>query len=463
VEEIKPAQLNFAITKKDTRDDINQKLSNMRESCANGDFVHLILDRNTIGQQFVTQFEGITFAKITVTPGAKLFKESLSILIGLSNKLAAVQLEGCRNLDDIEVIEVLSNTQVQSAVLPSGHVLSTPLAIRQNTWLLDETKNYESPKVVERKVGSHSAGIWRIKALSNGSFVTASYDCSAKVWQLGSNKPSALLKDHEGEVLCVEELPDGRLLTGSHDGKLRLWDLEDSSCVATMKSHEHGVYSIGTLSSSRVATGACDYPTIGHHLDRFGPNPTRWKYDICIWDLEKKGVTANLQGHEGAISALLGEGHQVVSCSADQTVRIWDVETEKALQIQGDHEDYVYALTRTAAGRIASGSRDQSIILWDPRENRTRMLDSHDSTVYDVTPLPQHQLASASRDKSVRIWDLRNYKTAVATLEIKDRYAYSIDRLPTGELVAGLSGSKHKPAFVQVWKFPEREDITEKN
>ena len=60
------------------------------------------------------------------------------------------------------------------------------------------------------------------------------------------------------------------------------------------------------------------------------------------------------------------DGRRIVSCSLDQTIRLWDADTDQELcQLRG-HADWVQSVAYSPDGRrIVSGSDDQTVRLWD--------------------------------------------------------------------------------------------------
>jgi WD40 repeat protein len=60
------------------------------------------------------------------------------------------------------------------------------------------------------------------------------------------------------------------------------------------------------------------------------------------------------------------DGRQIVSGSADNTLKVWDAETgQLALTLEG-HSDYVNSVSFSPDGRrIVSGSYDDTLKVWD--------------------------------------------------------------------------------------------------
>jgi THO complex subunit 3 len=77
------------------------------------------------------------------------------------------------------------------------------------------------------------------------------------------------------------------------------------------------------------------------------------------------------------------------------------------------HKDSVRAVAWNITGtRLASGSTDKTIRVWNPEKPEVRysiQLKGHTGTVDQLCwdPTNPDQLVSASHDKSVRFWDYR--------------------------------------------------------
>lgn len=91
--------------------------------------------------------------------------------------------------------------------------------------------------------------------------------------------------------------------------------------------------------------------------------------DIWVLDGADGRVRHRLQGHNGWIGGLAfwPDGRRLVSASADQTLRVWDVEEGKVLRVLRGHRLEVWSVALVREGeRLFSGSKDGSIYAWDP-------------------------------------------------------------------------------------------------
>ena len=125
---------------------------------------------------------------------------------------------------------------------------------------------------------------------------------------------------------------------------------------------------------------------------------------------------AELSGHLGPVFSLAfsGDGRILASGSLDGTVKIWDVtaRSERAT-LRSDLPGWVQALALAPgwanASSFANGGR---VTLWDGLSGRKLgVLDGHREDVDSLAISPDGQiLASGSRDNSVKLWDLATLK-----------------------------------------------------
>jgi WD40 repeat protein len=149
--------------------------------------------------------------------------------------------------------------------------------------------------------------------------------------------------------------------------------------------------------------------------------------------------TARLEGHTSGVNALcvLPDG-RLASGSDDGTIRIWEFNTvNRPARLEG-HTNSVRALCLLPDGRLASGSYDNAIRIWAPSTGaKTTRLDCNTNSNSALCLLPDGRLASGSgfHDSTIRLWDL-NTGTETARLET-DAPILCLAIMPSGHLVAG--------------------------
>ena len=100
---------------------------------------------------------------------------------------------------------------------------------------------------------------------------------------------------------------------------------------------------------------------------------------------------------------------RLASGSMDNTVIIWDLTNNQPIQILRGHTDDAASVAWSADGRLASGSTDNTIIIWDLTNNQpAQILRGHTDGVTSVAWSADGRLASGSADNTVIIWDLTN-------------------------------------------------------
>jgi WD40 repeat protein len=102
-------------------------------------------------------------------------------------------------------------------------------------------------------------------------------------------------------------------------------------------------------------------------------------------------------------------GDKLVSGSFDKTIKLWQLDTGKALYTLGDRLKGVFALAISPDGKfLASGSRDETIDLWDLAAGTLiRNLSQHKASVRSLAIAPDSQtLISGSFDQTIILWGL---------------------------------------------------------
>jgi len=206
---------------------------------------------------------------------------------------------------------------------------------------------------------------------------------------------------------------------------------------------------------------------------------------------------AVLYGHTRQITALLclKHDHLAATASADQTVRLWDLETGKLVKTLSGHTDFVFCLAQPPAQPpmgdwLASGSADKTVRLWSlPDGAPLGVLGGHSGRVSYLAASPgqiisgdEHSLylwnsADLSLNQALRgqvdgLNALEIYPHGTSPLLVSGDSARStrLWNLPGGELrrslltpivgwavspSRGLLASASSYSAVQLWKLPE--------
>ena len=312
--------------------------------------------------------------------------------------------------------------------------------------------------------------------LPDGRLASGSGDCTIRLWDLTSGAETPRFDDHAAfqhagrrpplhrgiEALAL--LPDGRLASASWDGSIRLWDLTSGTETARLEGHyvDQGVMALAPLPDGWVASGGGDSTirlwdlTSGGEAARL---EARREHDAAQalldwwWRSAPDDSARRLEGHTSTVTALalLPDG-RLASGSGDSTIRLWDlISGAETARLEG-HTDQVTALRLLPDGRLASASWDKTIRLWDLASGaETARLEGHTGWVEAMVLLPDGRLASAS--SHIRLWDLKS-GAETGRLEGHTSSVQAMVLLPDGRL-ASASWDR----TIRLWNIASSKEI----
>ena len=131
-----------------------------------------------------------------------------------------------------------------------------------------------------------------------------------------------------------------------------------------------------------------------------------WDESIRIWDAETGKELNVLEGHtDGVNSASFSpDGKKIVSASYDRTIRIWDAETGKEQKVVYAHDIVCSASFSPDGKHIISVSADSTASIWDAETGmELRKFDgSYTSATFSSDG---KKIAFGSTDGTILIWD----------------------------------------------------------
>jgi WD40 repeat protein len=158
---------------------------------------------------------------------------------------------------------------------------------------------------------------------------------------------------------------------------------------------------------------------------------------ILIWDLNNGKISKILRGHTNQIFCVCSiENDTLASSSLDWTIRIWNVRTgEVLLKIQKKNFLYSFCLLLLSNGNLASGESDRVIKIYNVTTGMlVNSLFGKRAGAYFLTNVNSKHLAS-SFDETIEIW---NYIDGfcLRTLKSHSNHVRSLALLKNGTLVS---------------------------
>jgi ribosome assembly protein 4 len=161
---------------------------------------------------------------------------------------------------------------------------------------------------------------------------------------------------HSEAVLHVQFSPDGkRLASGGGDMTVRFWDMQTCTPKFTCRGHKHHVLCTAWSPDGKRFASA----------DRKG--------ELRLWDPANGAMLGQpLVGHKQWVTSLSwepmhknGACERLASGSKDSTIKVWNVRTGRCIITLSGHTDSVESIQWGGEGLLYSASRDRTIKVWN--------------------------------------------------------------------------------------------------
>ncbi|KAL5119785.1 hypothetical protein ACEQ8H_002391 [Pleosporales sp. CAS-2024a] len=232
---------------------------------------------------------------------------------------------------------------------------------------------------------------------------SASADMHLASWDVETGERIRRHPGHDEVINCMDVSKRGEemLVSGSDDGSIGIWDTRTKDAITYIQTDFPITATCLSEAGNELFTGGIDN-------------------DIKVWDLRKQAVTYTLMGHTDTVTSLQmsPDNQTLLSNAHDSTVRTWDVRpfapADRRIQTYdgaptGQERNLLKASWDATGEKIAAGSGDQSVAIWETRTGKlVHKLPGHRGTVNDVRFHPRGEpiLVSASSDRQLIMGEL---------------------------------------------------------
>lgn len=246
--------------------------------------------------------------------------------------------------------------------------------------------------------------------------------------------PSNLLKTSNKIVDKFAILTNGNFLSLGSDGILQEWNWRESKEVRRIdvkgSSKDFGTNHLLALTNTEVIICVNNI--------------------IYIWDIKQEKYIKKLEGHDNNINTvLLLHNGNLVTCSSDKTIRIWDLKNYTCLFTLNDHINSVkfiayfpkMKLLVSAATRFDQSNfqleLDPTIRIWNYTTGVCiKVLTGHKDDICFLSVLNDSKIIIGYTDKKLHIWDI-NKNILEKEITLPEGIPHTFCALPNNKFACG--------------------------
>lgn len=250
---------------------------------------------------------------------------------------------------------------------------------------------------------------------------TGSKDRTLKIWNFDDkNKSTFALRGHKDDVNAVRiDSASRTVLSASDDCTVKLWDLDSRRCIKTFDGHVGQVQQVVPLPQDFEFNEDDLKDRRRHDSDRDSKSPTSRPHSgtSSPSPLPSPGVQ-NM--HLPVPSSSQTEQHPygpgfaadpdrplppryMLTGALDSTIRLWDTQTSKCLRTFFGHVEGIWALAADSL-RIVSGAEDRMVKVWDPRSGSCEHTFTGHAGPVTCIGLSDRVMCTGGEDCEVRLY-----------------------------------------------------------
>lgn len=217
--------------------------------------------------------------------------------------------------------------------------------------------------------------------------------------------PPEHLVGHTSSICALFAQDDRFIVSCSIDGSIKIWSRATFVALHTLYGHTDSVSCVD-LSHRWLVSGSHD---------------TTLRLYSCTAGFQLVHILSGHTAHVTRVQLVASLPNQVLSCSDDATIRIWDGENGECAIILRSHASRITCLLLTQGARLCSGAADAAVCFWDlsdlndaknaceleQERSATRKFRVHTSTVQCIAAsgsVDSPLIISSSNDGTLQIF-----------------------------------------------------------
>jgi WD40 repeat protein len=225
-----------------------------------------------------------------------------------------------QNYEGIQVLDSINNKIEKTSKITTAAIFDIQIfgekaliALGDGVVVVMDIPSFSIQKHI--KVSSKSIRTIAVNAATN-EFAVGDSEWNVNIFDLDGFSLKKTIQSHSNSVFSVKYSPDGKyLFTTGRDAHLKIWDVNDAyGMVTDIPAHLYAINDIA-FSPDRTLFATCS-------MDK----------SVKVWDagtfkLKKIIDRARHAGHGTSVNKLLWTTfeNQLISCSDDRTVSVWEV------------------------------------------------------------------------------------------------------------------------------------------
>lgn len=247
------------------------------------------------------------------------------------------------------------------------------------------------------------------------SIYSCSRDGTVREWTIGSDSTTEKqqYRSHRGFINAIA-YHEGYIISGGQDACINITKEGVTQPEYTLVGHTGNVCALDVSDTGLIASGSWD------------GTAKVWKDGKCLYTME---------GHEGAVWAVLWTPHGILTGGADRTIRLW----KDGVQIKNFEagKDCVRALSLHPLG-FASAGNDAVIRIHTFEGDVVHQLEGHESFIYALAVAPDERIFSTGEDRTLRVWQNGSLAQTIVHPAVS---VWCLAIMENGDVITGASDS----------------------